>query len=214
MNVKQSTHKNPFLSGSLTIVLVIAMAAGLKALQNRELSLETKRIRAAQNSKKITVVVHDSPKITSVATTTPTPPTPPIVPVSPPGVIPTPVTTPAPTPTPPAPVTPVPVPQPVVFTYKNGSYTAIGSYPVPGLTARISVTIVIANDIVSDSSVTIPSGTDPTSTNYDNKFINNYKTYVVGKALSSLSLSKISSASLTPNGFNYALNQIRVSAKG
>jgi hypothetical protein len=79
MNVKQSTHKNPFLSGSLTIVLVIAMAAGLKALQNRELSLETKRIRAAQNSKKITVVVHDSPKITSVATTTPTPPTPPIV---------------------------------------------------------------------------------------------------------------------------------------
>ena len=47
---------------------------------------------------------------------------------------------------------------------------------------------------------------------YENNFIANYKPFVVGKQLKDLSLSKISSASLTPIGFNNATDSIRAQA--
>lgn len=212
MNIKQSKHKNPFLAGTLTILFVIGIAVGVRMLQNRENSQEAKRLSAAENSKKSTVAVTSTPKqvvvVLTPTTTTPAPsPTPiptTVAPKAPPTITPTPIT--------PAPV--APAPPPVTYSYKDGTYSAVGSFPVPGLITKINVTIVVVNDIVTDSSVTIPPGSDPTSTNYDNKFIANYKPFVIGKALSTLSLSKVSAASLTPNGFNNALNQIRVTAKG
>lgn len=74
------------------------------------------------------------------------------------------------------------------------------------------MTIAITNDIVSASSVTI-SSTSGESGNYQTQFKNNYQPYVVGKALASLNLSRVSGASLTTNAFNTALGTIRTLAK-
>jgi hypothetical protein len=212
MNIKQSKHKNPIIAGSLTMLCVLGMSSGVKVLQNREASLEAKRLSAAQSSNKGTVAIVSAPKQTPITPppTTPvsTAPPPVVAPVAPPPVVKPSVTQVPPTPPPVIP------PPPVVYTYKDGTYSAVGSFPVPGLTTKINVTIVVVQDVVTDSTVTIPAGTDPTSKNYDGKFIASYKPYVVGKPLISLSLSKVAASSLTPNGFNNALNQIRVSAKG
>ena len=97
-------------------------------------------------------------------------------------------------------------------TYKNGSYSATGSYMSPGGEDQIAVTLTIANDIVTAASVT-PEAGDHTSARYQQKFISGYQGYVVGKNISSIYLTKVSGASLTPKGFNDALNQIKAQAK-
>ncbi|MEI6022809.1 MAG: hypothetical protein WCQ32_03135 [bacterium] len=97
-------------------------------------------------------------------------------------------------------------------TYKNGSYSATGSYMSPGGEDQIAVTLTIANDIVTAASVT-PEAGDHTSARYQEKFISGYQGYVVGKNIASIYLTKVSGASLTPKGFNDALNQIKAQAK-
>ena len=114
----------------------------------------------------------------------------------------------APTPTP----TPTPTPPPApVYMYRNGTYAANGSFSTPGGTEQIGVTLSITNDTVTASSIT-HLAVNGTSMSYENNFIANYKPFVVGKKLKDLSLSKISSASLTPIGFNNATDSIRAQA--
>lgn len=116
---------------------------------------------------------------------------------------------------------PIPVPAPVInntknsasaYAYKNGTYTAIGSYMSPGGYDQIGVTLTIKNDLVTNSSVNLMPG-DNTSARYQQTFADNYQQYVVGQNISGLNLGKISRSSLTPQGFNDALNQIRSQAK-
>ena len=118
--------------------------------------------------------------------------------------------------TPPAvkvPVVVTPKPKPVVKTaYKNGTYTADGSYQSPAGTETINVTLIIKNDIVIDSTVTGTSD-NGRSQRYMSMFISNYKSYVTGKNIDSIQLDKVSGSSLTPNGFNDALSKIKVEAK-
>ena len=97
-------------------------------------------------------------------------------------------------------------------TYKNGTYSATGSYMSPGGQDQIAVTLTLSNDVITSVSVT-PEAGDRTSSRYQSRFISGYQTYVVGKDISGLSLGKVSGASLTPIGFNDALNQIRAQAK-
>ena len=130
---------------------------------------------------------------------------------------PTPTTTPAtttvvtvPTPTP----TPIPTPKPSPAPqskYKNGTFTAQGSYFTPGGSENISVSLTINHDVVTASTVT-PEATRGISAHFQDVFAQGYKQFVVGKNLSSLSVGKISGASLTPNGFNAAVEQIRAQA--
>lgn len=109
--------------------------------------------------------------------------------------------------------TPSTKPKPVATTvYKDGTYTANGSYMSPGGKDTISVKITIKNDIITSSSVSVVSA-DNTSKGYINEFISGYKQYVVGKNISSVSVSKISGSSLTPEGFNSALKSIKTQAK-
>ena len=128
----------------------------------------------------------------------------------------TPKPTPTPTPAPPAPnPTPPPAPTPPppapTYTYRNGTYSADGSFSTPGGTEKIGITLVIVNDVVTDTSA-VNKSVDSTSRSYTNDFIANYKSKVVGKSLASLSLSKVSSASITPIGFNNAAQLIRSQA--
>ena len=112
--------------------------------------------------------------------------------------------------------TPIPVAVPkkttVASNYKNGTYTATGSYDSPAGMESINVSITLNNGIVTASSVTNMAG-DRTSSRYQTRFIGGYQPYVVGKSIDSIKLGVISGSSLTPIGFNNALATIKAKAK-
>ncbi len=99
-----------------------------------------------------------------------------------------------------------------VSVYKDGTYTATGSYVSPGGPDQVGVTLTLKNDLITDITVT-PMPGDRESAQYQNKFISGYKPLVVGKDIATVSLSKVSGSSLTSRGFNAALAQIKTQAK-
>ncbi len=101
---------------------------------------------------------------------------------------------------------------PSASTYKDGTYTATGSYRSPGGPDEIGVTVQLHNDIVTSVSI-VPMPHDPTSVEYQNKFASGYKAYVVGKDIDTIKLGAVSGSSLTGIGFNDALAKIKVQAK-
>ena len=103
-------------------------------------------------------------------------------------------------------------PVPVAAIYKDGTYSATGSYMSPGGEDQVAVTLTLANDIITSVTVT-PQAGDRTSQRYQSRFVSGYKQYVVGKNIASVNLSKVSGSSLTPIGFNAALTQIKAQAK-
>jgi len=107
---------------------------------------------------------------------------------------------------------PVDTPKKSVYAYKDGTYSATGSYMSPGGMDKLAVTLTLKNDLITNVSVT-PQASDRTSTRYQNMFIAGYQPYVLGKNIADVSLSTISGSSLTPAGFNSALNQIKAQAK-
>ncbi len=121
---------------------------------------------------------------------------------------PAPVTPHVPTPTP----TPVPIavePKPQSKTkYKNGTYNATGSYDSPAGVESIDVSITLSGDAITSSSVT-PLAQDRRSMRYQEAFIGGYQPYVIGKNIDSIQLDVVSGASLTPAGFNDALQLIK-----
>lgn len=99
------------------------------------------------------------------------------------------------------------------YLYKDGSYSADGTYMIHSGTEAIGVMIKLKNDIIIDSAVT-EKPTDPISKQYQDIFAANYKQYVIGKSISSVKLDRVSTSSLTPMGFNNALEMIKTKAKG
>jgi hypothetical protein len=108
--------------------------------------------------------------------------------------------------------TPAIAPKKTASVYTNGTYTATGSYMSPSGEDTISVTLTLANDIITSISVT-PGVGGRTSQKYQNDFISGYKQYVIGQNITSVNLTRVSGSSLTPIGFNDALAQIKAQAK-
>lgn len=100
----------------------------------------------------------------------------------------------------------------IVSSYKNGTYQAIGNYSSPGGSENLEVKVTLQNDIIVSAEVT-PKATIPASKNFQTIFSENFKQYVVGKKISEIKLDKVSGSSLTPKGFNDALEKIKSSAK-
>jgi uncharacterized protein with FMN-binding domain len=95
--------------------------------------------------------------------------------------------------------------------YKDGTYSATGSYLSPGGEDDLHVSVTLANGIITDATVT--SGAhDQTSAHYQGIFINNCRPLVVGKNINDVVLSKVSGSSLTSGGFNDALTKIKAEA--
>jgi uncharacterized protein with FMN-binding domain len=92
-------------------------------------------------------------------------------------------------------------------TYKDGSYTARGSYDSPGGTESLTVRLTLTGDKVSAAKVQAGAN-DPTALSYQMSFINGYKRFVVGKDITSIRLTNVSGSSLTSQGFNEALKNI------
>jgi uncharacterized protein with FMN-binding domain len=97
-------------------------------------------------------------------------------------------------------------------TYKDGTYTATGSYRSPGGPDQIKITVALKNDIITSVSA-VPMPGDRESTKYQNLFVSGYQSVVVGKDISTLKLGAVSGSSLTPIGFNDAITQIKAQAK-
>lgn len=96
--------------------------------------------------------------------------------------------------------------------YKDGTYSATGSYMSPGGPDKIGVSVTLVHDIITDVSVT-PMPGDPRSAGFQDMFASAYKSFVVGKNINDVHLTKVSGSSLTGAGFNDALAQIKAQAK-
>ncbi|MGH7203899.1 MAG: FMN-binding protein [Candidatus Levyibacteriota bacterium] len=96
--------------------------------------------------------------------------------------------------------------------YKDGTYTAEGDYTTHVGQKHISVKITLKNGEITDADVTNQAD-DKMSEKYQDSFISGYKAQVVGKKIDTVKLSKVAQSSLTPSGFNNALQTIGKQAK-
>ena len=96
-------------------------------------------------------------------------------------------------------------------TYKDGTYTAEGTYQTPETVEKISVTLTLESNKVTAVEVTGDPQARETE-QYQSEFIGGIKDEVVGKKLDDLSVDRVGGSSLTSGGFNAAVAEIRTEA--
>lgn len=96
--------------------------------------------------------------------------------------------------------------------FKDGTYTAEGDYMTHVGQEHIKVTVTLKKNIITSADV-ISEASDPMSKHYQASFISGYKPLVVGKDITTVHLGKVAMSSLTPGGFNSALQTIEQKAK-
>lgn len=96
-------------------------------------------------------------------------------------------------------------------TYKDGTYSADGSYQTPESVETVKVTVTLAGDVITAVDVT----GDPQkaeSKRYQGEFIGGISDEVVGKDIDTISVSRVAGSSLTSGGFNKAIEKIKAEA--
>lgn len=117
------------------------------------------------------------------------------------------------TPTSPAPAPTTPTPTTLSTIYTDGARTVNTSYIAPGSSNHtMAITLTLKGDVVTASSIVYGGDKVGESTKYQNRFMAAYESQVIGKKIDSIKLSRVGGASLTTNGFNDALAQIKVAA--
>lgn len=96
--------------------------------------------------------------------------------------------------------------------YKDGTYSTTGNYQSPAGKEEIGVSITLQNGIITDATFT-PKATNEVSIKLQGMFASGYKQMVVGKTLDEVKLDKVSGSSLTPKGWNDAIEKIKLEAK-
>ena len=96
--------------------------------------------------------------------------------------------------------------------YKDGIYSQEGNYTSPGGAEQIGVTLTLKNGLVTEAEVT-PKAERPISVKMQGVFTENFKELVIGKRIKDLNLGKVSGSSLTPKGFNDAVEKIKAEAQ-
>jgi len=102
--------------------------------------------------------------------------------------------------------------QPNVGEYSNGTYNAEGNYVSPGGPESIDVTITLTDGLITDATV-VSNAQRPMSKQMQGQFISGFKEQVIGKNIDEVNLTKVSGSSLTPKGFNEALEEIKAQAR-
>jgi uncharacterized protein with FMN-binding domain len=95
--------------------------------------------------------------------------------------------------------------------YTDGSYTADGSYQAPSGTESITVELTLANDTITEITVT-PHATDPTASGMQSSFAGGISDQVVGQDIDQLNVTRVSGSSLTSGGFAIAIAAIKEQA--
>lgn len=96
--------------------------------------------------------------------------------------------------------------------YKNGTYSVVGNYVSPGGPRELNVTIILADGVISDA-VVEGTATDATSKRFQGEFVGGFKEQVVGKNIDEVNLVKVAGSSLSPKGFNDALEKVKTEAQ-
>ncbi|MGW9158681.1 MULTISPECIES: FMN-binding protein [unclassified Microbacterium] len=96
-------------------------------------------------------------------------------------------------------------------TYEDGTYTADGSYQTPETVEQISVTLTLADGVVTDVEVT-GDPQAPETEQYQGQFIDGIADEVEGKSIDELNVSRVAGSSLTSGGFNDAVESIKEQA--
>jgi len=96
--------------------------------------------------------------------------------------------------------------------YKDGTYSADGTYQTPGGRESVGVTVTLAGDTITSASVQ-QKGERGESKEYQGKFASGFASQVVGKSIDEVSLTRVAGSSLTPNGFNNAIDIIKQQAE-
>lgn len=95
--------------------------------------------------------------------------------------------------------------------YADGTYTADGSYQAPSGTESITVELTLADDTVTDITVT-PHASDPTAKGMQTNFASGIADQVVGQDIDQLNVTRVSGSSLTSGGFKIAIAAIKEDA--
>lgn len=96
--------------------------------------------------------------------------------------------------------------------YKDGEYDVVGDYVSPGGPETIDVKVTLKDNVITDATV-VSEATRPESIEWQTKFVSGYKEQVIGKNINEINLTKVSGSSLTPKGFNDAIEKIKSEAK-
>ena len=89
----------------------------------------------------------------------------------------------------------------------DGTYEAKGEYTSPAGKETIDVKLTIKGGLIESAEMT-PNAVNPGSVKFQGIFKENFKAQVVGKKISEIKLDKVSGSSLTPKGFNDAIQKI------
>jgi hypothetical protein len=108
-----------------------------------------------------------------------------------------------------APVTtPLPTPSTTSYAYKDGNYSATGTYNSPGGNETLRVTLDLKNDLISDLAVTSVQ-INSTAVPYENAFEGGIQSVAVGKDFNTLNIGPVAGSSLSSIGFNRAITTIK-----
>ncbi len=105
-------------------------------------------------------------------------------------------------------------PEPTSSSNVEGTYEASSTYLTPARTEQhVNVTLTLEDGVVTNSVVNFDGKAEGESSN-DNqaRFGDAYKSEVIGKSLTEISLSRVGGASLTSRAFNEAVAKIMVEA--
>jgi uncharacterized protein with FMN-binding domain len=95
--------------------------------------------------------------------------------------------------------------------YTDGTYLAEADYMAPSGMETISVSLTVADDVVTAVTV-VGDAVDHEAAEFQERFAGGIEAEVVGREIADLSVSRVSGASLTGIGFNAALDKIRAEA--
>ena len=96
--------------------------------------------------------------------------------------------------------------------YKDGTYSATGRYQTPGGSESIGVNVTISGGTITDARVTQQPISNEAQ-EYQAAFASGFKSQVVGKKIDDVSLTRVAGSSLTPDGFNNAIDTIKTQAQ-
>ncbi len=96
-------------------------------------------------------------------------------------------------------------------TYTDGSYDAEANFQTPDGVDAITVNVTLKDGIITSVNADTQSNSRE-SQQYDDAFLARYQGEVEGKTIDEVQLRRVAGASLTSNGFNDALDEIRQNA--
>ena len=95
--------------------------------------------------------------------------------------------------------------------FADGTYTADGGYVAPSGPETVTVTVTLAEGVVTAVEV-VGHASDPQAKSHQADFAGGISAEVVGKSIEGLSVDRVAGSSLTGQGFNTALDEIRAEA--